>query len=205
MDRREVRFDGWTVNFESGEISKDGKTHRLQDQPLQILAELLTRPGEVVTREHLIARLWPTGVVEFDTGLNSAMRKLRIALGDDAETPRYIETLPRKGYRFIGTLDPAPAAAPVHSLPQHYVPTPYETGAVIGRRASDRKAPIRRLTLGFGSLLAAVVLAFVAWRMPGGFFQGRATEEAFPTIVVMPLDDMSMDQNEQALCDGLTE
>ena len=99
------RFDGWTVNFDSGEISRDGNTHRLQDQPLQILEELVKRPGEVVTREQLIARLWPTGVVEFDTGLNSAMRKLRIALGDDAETPRYIETLPRKGYRFIGRID----------------------------------------------------------------------------------------------------
>ena len=60
----------------------------------------------MVTREQLIARLWPKGVVEFDTGLNTAMRKLRISLGDDADTPRYIETIPRKGYRFIGTLEP---------------------------------------------------------------------------------------------------
>jgi len=90
MDKREIRFDGWTVNFDSGEITRDGNTHRLQDQPLQILEELVSRPGEVVTREQLITRLWPKGVVEFDTGLNSAMRKLRIAIGDDAETPRYI-------------------------------------------------------------------------------------------------------------------
>src|SRR5215510_12409833 len=107
MDKREARFDGWLVDFDSGEISKNGNTQRIQDQPLQILEELVKRPGEVVTREHLISRLWPTGVVEFDTGLNSAMRKLRIALGDDAETPRYIETLPRKGYRFIAALEPA--------------------------------------------------------------------------------------------------
>src|SRR3954471_9048851 len=152
MDRREVRFDGWTVNFESGEISKDGKTHRLQDQPLQILAELLTRPGEVVTREQLIARLWPTGVVEFDTGLNSAMRKLRIALGDDAETPRYIETLPRKGYRFVARLDPAPTVPAIPVLPARYIPTPYEEGVAAGRRASDRGAPLRRLALGLGSV-----------------------------------------------------
>jgi TolB-like protein/DNA-binding winged helix-turn-helix (wHTH) protein/tetratricopeptide (TPR) repeat protein len=207
MDKREARFDGWLVDFDSGEISKNGSTHRLQDQPLQILEALVERPGELVTREHLIARLWPTGVVEFDTGLNSAMRKLRIALGDDAETPRYIETLPRKGYRFVGTLErpPETVAPAVHSLPQQYVPTPYETGPVIGRRASDRKAPVRRLTLGIGSLVLAAVLGFVAWRMPGGLFEMHETAESFPTIVVMPLDDMSMDQNEQALCDGLTE
>jgi len=202
MDKREARFDGWLVDFESGEISKDGDTHRLQDQPLQILEELINRPGEVVTREHLISRLWPTGVVEFDTGLNSAVRKLRIALGDDAETPKYIETLPRKGYRFIAPLQPAP---PVHVLPSHYVPTSFETGAVIGRRASDRRAPIRRLTLGFASILAAIGLAVVAWHMPGRLFEVAKSEEDLPTIVVLPLVDMSVDQNEQALCDGLTE
>src|SRR6476659_1735918 len=91
MQKSEIRFDGWAVNFASGEITKDGRTVRLQDQPLQILDELCSRPGEVVTREQLIARLWPKGVVEFDTGLNTAVRKLRIALGGDAATPRYIE------------------------------------------------------------------------------------------------------------------
>src|SRR5215212_6744560 len=177
MDKREARFDGWLVDFESGEIIRNGTTHRLQDQPLQILDELVKRPGELVTREQLIARLWPTGVVEFDTGLNSAMRKLRVALGDDAETPRYIETLPRKGYRFIAPLEPAPppaaAPAPLPALPAdaQYIPTPFETGAVIGRRASDRRAPLRRLALGVGSLVLAVVLAVIVWRMPGKLFQ----------------------------------
>src|SRR5690606_11544637 len=96
MERREIRFDGWRVNFESGDITRNGETHRLQDQPLHILDELTQRPGQVVSRDQLIARLWPKGVVEFDTGLNTAMRKLRVALGDDADTPRYIETIPRK-------------------------------------------------------------------------------------------------------------
>ena len=79
METREIRFDGWRVNFESGDIAKAGESHRLQDQPLQILDELTQRPGQVVSREQLIARLWPTGVVEYDTGLNTAMRKLRMA------------------------------------------------------------------------------------------------------------------------------
>jgi TolB-like protein/DNA-binding winged helix-turn-helix (wHTH) protein/tetratricopeptide (TPR) repeat protein len=205
MDKREIRFDGWTVNFDSGEITRDGNTHRLQDQPLQILEELVRRPGEVVTREQLITRLWPTGVVEFDTGLNSAIRKLRIAIGDDADTPRYIETLPRKGYRFIGKVEDDTPAPGLPALPTHYVPTSFETGDVIGRRASDKRAPIKRLALGFGSILVALILAAVAWKMPGRLFEVDAAPKDLPTIAVLPLVDMSVDQNEQPLCDGLTE
>ena len=113
---RTISFDGWVLHMDSGELAKDGRKTRLQDQPLQILEELLRQPGELVTREQLIARLWPKGVVDFDTGLNSAVRKLRIALQDEVETPRYIETVPRKGYRFIAAIDApttAPPAAPV--------------------------------------------------------------------------------------------
>src|SRR3954471_11291361 len=200
MEKRAIRFDGWQVSFASGEVTKDGHTHRLQDQPLQILDELTTRPGEVVTREQLIARLWPKGVVEFDTGLNTAVRKLRIALGDDADTPRYIETLPRKGYRFVAPLDPLP---PPRSFSESPVVAP--DAPVSGRRASDRRAPLRRLAWGFGSLIAAAALAVVAWNMPGKMFQAGTVSATLPTIVVLPLVDMSVQQNEQALCDGLTE
>jgi TolB-like protein/DNA-binding winged helix-turn-helix (wHTH) protein/tetratricopeptide (TPR) repeat protein len=206
MDKRVIRFDGWVVDFESGEISKNGTTTRLQDQPLQVLDELTQRPGEVVTREHLISRLWPKGVVEFDTGLNSAIRKLRIALGDGADTPHYIETLPRKGYRFVATLEPEPTAViqtRMADLP--YRPTETETGLVIGRRASDRRAPLKRLAIGFSSILAAIVLAAIAWHMPGKLFEADAPVNKLPTIVVLPLVDMSIDQKEQALCDGLTD
>jgi DNA-binding winged helix-turn-helix (wHTH) protein/tetratricopeptide (TPR) repeat protein len=100
-----IRFDGWTLLRPSGELLREGTRIRLQTQPLQVLEELLARPGELVTREQLIARLWPKGVVDFDTALNSAVRRLRTVLGDHAETPRYIETIPRRGYRFIGRLD----------------------------------------------------------------------------------------------------
>ncbi|MEO8018966.1 MAG: winged helix-turn-helix domain-containing protein [Pseudomonadota bacterium] len=205
LDKRVIHFDGWSVNFDSGEITRDGNTHRLQDQPLQILEELVSHAGDVVSREQLIARLWPTGVVEFDTGLNSAMRKLRIALGDDADTPRYIETLPRKGYRFVGRIEDHTPLQGVPTLPTHYIPTSFETGAVIGRRASDRLAPPKRLALGFGSILAAVILSAVVWKMPGKLFQVGDPAENLPTIVVLPLVDMSVGQSEQALCDGLTE
>src|SRR5262245_24428482 len=108
---RDLAFDGWTLRTEPRELLRDGRALRLQDQPLQIIEELLRHPNELVTREHLIERLWPTGVVEFDSSLNVAIRKLRAALGDDADTPRYIETVPRRGYRFIGRLDSPPASS----------------------------------------------------------------------------------------------
>jgi len=198
MDKREIRFDGWHVDFASGEISKDGRTQRLQDLPLQILDELTSHAGEVVNRETLIARLWPKGVVEFDTGLNTAIRKLRSALGDTADTPRYVETLPRKGYRFIAPLTapkPPPAAVEPASPPDGDHPR---------RRASDRNEPFQRLMLGFGSFVAALVIAVIVWRMPGTLFQKNPVD-ALPTIVVLPLVDMSIDQKEQTLCDGLTD
>ena len=78
---------------------------KLQEQPLQILEALLRQPGELVTREALTAHLWPDSVVDFEAGLNTAVRKLRAALADDAEAPKYVETVPRQGYRFIGAIE----------------------------------------------------------------------------------------------------
>jgi DNA-binding winged helix-turn-helix (wHTH) protein len=119
VNAKKIRFDGWLLDPDSGELERAGTRIRLQDQPLQLLTELIASRGGVVTREQLIAKLWPTGIVDFDTGLNTAIRKLRVALGDTADTPRYIETLPRRGYRFIAGLDadpePDPSAAPAPS------------------------------------------------------------------------------------------
>jgi len=105
--RDQIRFDGWTLLRSTGELVRGDVRTRLQLQPFQVLDELLAHPGELVPREQMIARLWPNGVVvDFDTALNSAVRRLRTALDDHAEHPRYIETLPRRGYRFIGRLEP---------------------------------------------------------------------------------------------------
>lgn len=108
MISRKFRFDGWVLDPESGDLERDGVRVRLQEQPGRVLLELLANAGRVVTREQIIGLLWPRGVVDFDTSLNTVIRKLRSALGDTAETPRYIETLPRRGYRFIGAIDPDP-------------------------------------------------------------------------------------------------
>lgn len=107
----ELQFDGWTVNRVSGEIARNGNASRLPQQPLRILLELADHAGDIVTREQLVKTLWPAGVVDFDNGLNVAMRKLRVALDDVGEAPKYIETLPRVGYRFIGSRGaPSPRA-----------------------------------------------------------------------------------------------
>jgi Tol biopolymer transport system component/DNA-binding winged helix-turn-helix (wHTH) protein len=117
-----VRFGVFEVDCRTGELRKSGVKIRLQDQPLQILLMLLECPGEMVTREEIQARLWPSGtIVEFEHSIGTAIKKLRHALGDDAGTPRYVETLPRRGYRFIAPVDTsAPAQSPaVKPRPPH--------------------------------------------------------------------------------------
>lgn len=103
---RILRFGPFEVDLHSGELRRNGVTVKLQSQPFQILVMLLERPGELLTREEIRDRLWPADTfVDFDHSLNSAMTRLREALGDSAEGPRFVETLPRRGYRFIGSVD----------------------------------------------------------------------------------------------------
>src|SRR2546427_2577932 len=97
-----LRFGVFEVDVRSGELRKQGVRIKLQEQPFHVLAVLLQRPGEVVTREELRNQNWPADTfVDFDNSLNTAINKLREALGDSADSPRFIETLPRRGYRFI--------------------------------------------------------------------------------------------------------
>jgi cholera toxin transcriptional activator len=99
-----IRFGVFEVDLRAGELRKQGVKIKLQDQPFQLLQILLERPGEVVTRNEIQRRIWPPDTfVDFEGGVNNAVKRLREALGDGAGNPRYIETLPRKGYRFIGT------------------------------------------------------------------------------------------------------
>jgi len=159
----EIRFDGWTLYRQSGELVRNGTRIRLQVQPLQVLEALLEHPGEMVTREQLIARLWPRGVVDYDTALNSAVHRLRVALGDHADAPRCIETIPRRGYRFIGSIDAEPA--PRTEAP----PKEVETTAPLVARASRR-------TRGWPAALAMMLgLTVVA------------------TVVSLPFDDRRRD------------
>jgi DNA-binding winged helix-turn-helix (wHTH) protein len=121
--RETFRFDDYVLNLRAGELHKTGHKIKLQEQPLQILAFLLQHPGEAVTREELRRKLWPEDTfVDFDHSLNTAIKKLRQALNDEADKPRFIETLPRRGYRFIGSLaedkGSAQSATPLPSAPE---------------------------------------------------------------------------------------
>jgi DNA-binding winged helix-turn-helix (wHTH) protein/TolB-like protein len=160
---RVTSFDGWVLRADIGELVKDGRRIRLQQRPLLVLEELLDHPGELVTREQLIARLWPKGVVDFDTGLNTAVRKLRVALDDVAEVPRYIETIPRKGYRFIGTIDPPLQEVPRGSNAEIAVveaPPSLATSAPPppATQATPAPPPRRWMRYAFAAILALVVV-----------------------------------------------
>ncbi len=140
----EIQFDGWTVNRISGEMTRGGRALRLTQQPLRILVELYDHAGEIVTRERLVKVLWPQGVVDFDNGLNVAVRKLRVALDDVGDTPKYIETLPRVGYRFL--VRPGAAAEAL----------PYEAATAVSRRA--------RMLAGISLAVLIAALAVWTWR-----------------------------------------
>src|ERR1700761_1218822 len=96
-----LRFGAFEADVQSGELRKQGKRIRLQDQPFQLLVMLLEAPGQVVTRDELRSKLWPQTTVDFDHGLNKAISKIREVLGDSPEHPRFVETVARRGYRFL--------------------------------------------------------------------------------------------------------
>jgi len=102
---RIIRFGTFEVNLRTGELRRQGQKIKIQEQPFQVLAALLERPGEIVTREELRGKLWPSDTfVDFDHSLNAAIKRLRDALGESAESPTFIETLARRGYRSLATL-----------------------------------------------------------------------------------------------------
>jgi len=137
---RLIRFSVFQLDLDSGELFKQGRKIKLQGQPFELLAALLERPGEVVTREELQQKVWPSDTAgSFDQGLNRAINKVREALGDSAESPQFIETLPRRGYRFIGTIQPesVPEAAPQTLPPPASIappPTPSAPPPIPSRR-----------------------------------------------------------------------
>src|SRR5580693_3343254 len=122
LGARLLRFDNFELDVRTGELCKHGVRLRLRGQPLQVLAALLKRAGDVVTREELRAQVWTTDTfVDFDHSLHNAIARLREVLGDSTERPRYIETLPRRGYRFIAPVEagdvPAPSPAACSAPP----------------------------------------------------------------------------------------
>jgi DNA-binding winged helix-turn-helix (wHTH) protein len=172
-----LRVGEFEVDLRCGEVRRNGDKIKLQQRPFQIFAALLQRPGEVVTREEIRQSLWPTDTfVDFEHSINTAVNKLREALGDDVENPRFIETLPRYGYRFIGELEPSvESVAPVEpdrgSSSHHRrkiaagVAVIAAVGAGVANRWSRQQRPPEK---------AAVLSAF-----PFTAFPGEETAPAF--------------------------
>src|SRR5258708_3215438 len=160
-----LRFGVFEVDVRAGELRKKGVRIKLQDQPFQVLAVLLQHPGEVVTREELRSQNWPADTfVDFDNGLNTAINKLREALGDSADSPRFIETLPRRGYRFIASVDGMDGAA-----------RGTDTGVSLAAPTRNRKIVVAAAV----AVLAAGIAGGLLWRARQA---GRLTEK--DTIVL---------------------
>jgi len=191
-----LRFDSFEVDLRSGEMWKHGTRLRLQDQPFQVLRLLLERRGEIVTREELRQRLWLADTfVDFDDGLNTAVKKIRDLLGDSAERPRYIETIPRRGYRFTAVVEsgqgatfPAQPAAVWQRIPQH---------------VAAATAAIRRRWLAVTALVLIAALALsAAWKYR---LESRRDAASVRAIAVLPLENLSGDPSQDYFAAGLTD
>ena len=193
---RVLRFDGFELDVRASELRKSGVKLRLQGQPIQVLATLLNSPGELVTREQLRAQVWPAETfVDFDHSLHNSIARLREALGDSAGTPRYIETLPRRGYRFIGTVErigteetpPPVASAPSSSWAVPPVPV---------------RSPLRGILVA--ALVLIVAVGAILLLRPSLLFRVSATP-ALHSIAVLPLDNFSGDPSQEYFADGMTD
>jgi TolB-like protein/DNA-binding winged helix-turn-helix (wHTH) protein len=185
-----IRFGIFEV--QAGELRRQGLKIKLQDQPFQILVMLLERPGEVVAREALQKRLWPADTfVDFDRGLNRAVNKLRKALGDNSESPRFIETLARRGYRFI-----APVETAGWGLPDAQVES-----------AQPGESSQKRWVAAAAGSLAAILLLCVGLNTGGmrdRLLAGRA-QPRIESLAVLPLQNLSSDPAQNYFADGMTD
>jgi TolB-like protein/DNA-binding winged helix-turn-helix (wHTH) protein/tetratricopeptide (TPR) repeat protein len=187
---RIVRFGVFEFDQRAGELRKHGLRIKLQGQPVDVLLVLLERPGEVVTRDELQKRLWAVDTyVDFEHSLNAAIKRLRAALGDSADAPRFVETLPRRGYRFI-----APLSQPAASVPQ--------------AGAQDQKSAGRRIfVLAAAAMVIIVLLITIGLKLPGlrDTFRNRTFSGPVRSLAVLPLANLSGDPGQDYFVDGMTD
>lgn len=210
----EVRFGPFDVNLRTGELRKHGLKIRLQDQPFQILAMLLEDAGDVITREELRQKLWPDDTfVDFDHGLNNAINRLREALNDSSEHPRYVETLPRRGYRFIARVESIPVSVASPTLaqtgsnevaPQPLVPD--HTATYAGTSLPPLRARFAPIWLSAGIVVVLVALLF---GLNVGHIRDRVSRipagPRIQSIAVLPLENLSGDPSQEFFADGMTD
>ena len=207
------RFGAFEADLGTGELIKQGRRVRLQEQPFQLLATLLERPGELVTREELRTRLWPQTTVDFDHGVNKAISKLRDALGDSATNPRFIETVARRGYRFLADVavvdiePPQAAAIEVVRDAQPAMaggPTLLPTRTDLDRKSASvpqarRPRVVAWTVVGLACALAAGTAALWLVHPP------RRADVAIRSLAVLPLANFSSDPSQDYFADGMTE
>ena len=198
-------FGVFEVDLRAGELRKHGLRIRLQEQPFQVLAMLLEHVGQVVTREELQRKLWPADTfVDFDHGLNKAVNKIRDALGDSAESPRFVETVARRGYRFLAEVKAADEAAlrsPEFAPPQ--LPRSQTGGraelADTAAMPQPRLPPLAWKISAF--VLLAVIAAFAAWKV----HSRNRPASAIHSLAVLPLESLSNDASQDYFADGMTD
>jgi TolB-like protein/DNA-binding winged helix-turn-helix (wHTH) protein len=192
--QRVLRFDVFELDISAGELRKRGVKLRLQGQPLQVLEALLARAGEVVTREELRNQLWTADTfVDFDHSLHNAIARLREVLGDSAEAPRYIETLPRRGYRFIAPVSAAEPPPPPRSA-QPVLP--------VEIRVDPRPVNSRRFLTT--TILALLVVGIAVWLVRTRIYATIAAPRV-TSIAVLPLANLSGNPSEEFFVDGMTD
>ena len=203
--RGRLRFGVFELDLRAGELRKHGLRVRLQEQPFQVLATLLEHPGEVVTREELQRKLWPADTfVDFDHGLNKTINKIREALGDSAESPRFVETVSRRGYRFLAEVraaDAAPVRGPAPATEPHPSTETRERPDPTGKPPTPKSAPppLPWKIAAFMALLVAVSLA--TWRL----YSWKHPAPLIRSLAVLPLESLSSDASQDYFADGMTD
>ena len=200
-EKHKLRFGPFQLDTQFGQVSKDGIVLKLQGQPVQILEILLEKPGELVTREELRQRLWASDTfVDFDHSLNTGIKKLRQALSDEADTPRYIQTLPKRGYRFIAPVDGS--RAPV-AEPEQPVPVLRTAVAAPAKRSYAKTAGLTLGMVGLAAVIVLIILGVGHWR---DRLTGRTTAPPrIESLAVLPLANLSGDPQQDYFADSMTD